>query len=74
MMIHRCFWHRHPGCKCGSSPKTRAGYSEDKFRGSDVRARESQSALRDLGYRVMLIGEFETNDHEAVAARMASYA
>ena len=73
VMVHGCFWHRHSGCKYASSPKTHVRYWENKFKGNIVRDKRSEMALRDLGWRVMVIWECETKDHEAVAARISSY-
>lgn len=73
IMVHGCFWHRHPGCRRASTPKTRKTYWEGKFQGNVVRDRRSQDALTDLGWRVMVIWECETRDQEAVAARIRSF-
>ena len=72
-MVHGCFWHRHPGCKYSSSPKTRIDYWESKFKDNVVRDQINETALRDSGWRVMIIWECETKDEETVAARIASY-
>ena len=71
--VHGCFWHRHPGCKHASSPKTRERYWQDKFKANVVRDRRNETGLRDLGWKVMVIWECETKDHEAVAARIESF-
>ena len=73
IMVHGCFWHRHLGCRYASTPKTRVQFWENKFEDNIVRDRRSESALRDLGWRVLVIWECETKDHEAVAARIVSY-
>ena len=73
IMVHGCFWHRHPGCRFASTPKTRRTYWEGKFQGNVVRDRRSQDALTDLGWRVMVVWECETGDQEAVAARIRSF-
>ena len=73
IMVHGCFWHRHPDCQYASTPKTRVQFWENKFEGNVVRDRRSQSALRHLGWRVLVIWECETKDHDAVAARIVSY-
>ena len=70
IMVHGCFWHRHPGCKYASNPKTRVRYWEDKFEGNVVRDRRNEAALQDLRWRVMVIWECETGDQEAVAERI----
>ena len=73
IMVHGCFWHRHPGCKHAASPKTRVQFWKTKFEKNVVRDRRIASALWDLGWRMLVIWECETKDHEAVAARIASY-
>ena len=73
IVVHGCFWHRHPGCKRASSPKTRVRYWQNKFEDNVVRDRRNETALRDLGWKVMVIWECETKDHEAVAARIESF-
>ena len=73
IMVHGCFWHRHPGCKNASTPKTRESFWNAKFADNVVRDRRNQTALGELGWRVMVIWECETRDHEAVAARIESF-
>ena len=73
IVVHGCFWHRHPGCKRASSPKTRVRYWQNKFEDNVVRDKRNETALRDLGWKVMVIWECETKDHEAVAARIESF-
>ena len=73
IMVHGCFWHRHPGCKYASSPKTRVRFWEDKFEGNVVRDRRNEGALEELGWRVMVIWECETRDREAVAERIVGF-
>ena len=73
IMVHGCFWHRHRGCKYASSPRTRVQYWSNKFEVNVVRDERAATELRDLGWRVMVIWECETKNHEAVAARIASY-
>ena len=73
IMVHGCFWHRHVGCKYASRPRTRVAYWEAKFKDNVVRDKGTESALRALGWRVMIIWECETKDGGAVAARIASY-
>ena len=73
IVVHGCFWHRHPGCKRASSPKTRVRYWQNKFEDNVVRDKRNETALRDLGWKVMVIWECETKDHEALATRIESF-
>lgn len=73
VFVHGCFWHRHPNCKYASSPKTRVEYWQNKFHSNVVRDARNETLLRNLGWRVMVIWECETKDHERVAERISSY-
>ncbi len=73
IMVHGCFWHRHPGCKHASTPKTRESFWKNKLEDNVARDRQNETALRELGWRVMVIWECETKDREAVADRIESF-
>ena len=73
ILVHGCFWHRHPNCRFASSPKTRVEYWQQKFEGNVLRDRRNERALTDLGWRTMVIWECETKDTKAVAARIESF-
>lgn len=73
IMVHGCFWHRHPGCKYAYTPKTRVQFWRKKFEGNVVRDRRNELALSELGWRTMVIWECETKDHQDVAARIESF-
>ncbi|MDE2783394.1 MAG: very short patch repair endonuclease [Gemmatimonadota bacterium] len=73
ILVHGCFWHRHPHCKYASRPKTRVAYWEDKFRANVARDARNEALLRHLGWRVMVIWECETKDHRFVAERVGSF-
>ena len=57
IVVHGCFWHRHPGCKAASSPKTRLQFWADKFAKNIARDRKLRRALNALGYSVMVVWE-----------------
>ena len=73
IMVHGCFWHRHPGCKHASAPKTRESFWKNKLEDNVARDRRNETALRDLGWRVLVIWECETKDSETVADRIESF-
>lgn len=73
IMVHGCFWHRHPGCKYAYTPKTRVQFWQTKFEGNVARDRRNDLALSERGWRTMVIWECETKDHHAVAARIESF-
>ena len=73
IMVHGCFWHRHPSCKYAYSPKTRVQFWQDKFESNLVRDRRNETALRELGWRVLVIWECDMKDLEVVAARIKAH-
>lgn len=70
IFVHGCFWHRHPGCKRASTPKSQVRYWQDKFDRNVARDRQAVADLRELGWRVMVIWECQTKTNEAVMRRV----
>lgn len=59
VFVHGCFWHRHPGCRYASTPKTRQEYWLPKFKANVERDATKEAQLRELGWRVFVIWECE---------------
>ncbi len=76
VFVHGCFWHRHPGCREASVPKSRAEYWEPKLNRNVTRDAEHTQALEAAGYRVITLWEceIEKNAAEAVATVKAALA
>lgn len=49
IFVHGCFWHRHPGCKLASTPKTRQDYWIPKFEANIERDARKLSELQAAG-------------------------
>src|SRR5688500_5473333 len=62
IFVHGCFWHRHPGCRLSSSPKTRVKFWTDKFATNVARDARNVGALESAGWRVGTLWECETRD------------
>lgn len=60
IFVHGCFWHRHPNCKYAYTPKSRLDFWLPKFTKNVERDQAAQSALRALGWNVLIIWECET--------------
>lgn len=73
VMVHGCFWHRHPGCKKASTPKSRVGYWENKFEGNVLRDKRNENELKELGWRILVIWECETGDRDELAKRIVEF-
>jgi DNA mismatch endonuclease (patch repair protein) len=70
IFVHGCFWHCHR-CKYGSVvPATRADFWANKRAGNVARDRRNATALRKLGWRVLVLWECEVRTGEAVLARL----
>lgn len=62
VFVHGCFWHRHEGCKFAYTPKTRRDFWEEKFRTNVERDVANTKKLEDLGWKVAVIWECQTED------------
>ena len=57
VLVHGCFWHRHPGCRFAYTPKSRIGFWQKKFDANVERDRRNVRALRALDWRVITVWE-----------------
>lgn len=62
IFVHGCFWHRHPGCRKASTPKSNVHYWEEKFERNTDRDAENIHSMRRMGWKVKVIWECETKD------------
>lgn len=72
IFVHGCFWHRHPGCKKTTTPKTRVPFWTEKFERNVARDREKESALREMGWQVLVVWECEAKDATQLTAILSS--
>ena len=70
LLVHGCFWHRHLGCRFAYNPKSRVDFWRAKFDRNVVRDNEVDEALTELGWKVHVIWECETNDISALERRL----
>jgi DNA mismatch endonuclease (patch repair protein) len=57
ILVHGCFWHRHPGCRYATTPATRPEFWQEKFAGNVRRDVAAVAALRERGWRVAIVWE-----------------
>lgn len=62
IFVHGCFWHGHAGCKHFRLPKTRTEWWKAKIGGNIARDQKAQSALKKLGWKVLVIWECELGE------------
>ena len=65
LFVHGCYWHRHPGCRYATTPKTRKDFWLKKLEGNRKRDLRHQAALERDGWRVFVIWEcqLKTKEH-----------
>lgn len=57
--VRGCYWHRHPGCKFAYTPKSNPDFWNAKFAENVKRDTLTDNALKELGWRVIIIWECE---------------
>lgn len=71
VLVHGCFWHRHPGCRSTTTPSNRAEFWQAKFAANVQRDAAQKKQLRLLGWRVVTIWECETRKEVALRKKLA---
>jgi DNA mismatch endonuclease (patch repair protein) len=70
VFVHGCFWHRHEGCRYASTPKSRTAFWTAKFAANVVRDARQEAALKELGWRVLVIWQCEIRNEAAVERKL----
>lgn len=61
VLVHGCFWHRHPDCRYATNPQSRAEFWQAKFANNVARDTRQIAQLKALGWSVHVIWECEVN-------------
>ena len=69
--IRGCFWHRHPGCKIASTPKSNIAFWQEKFDRNVARDARNEAAIRALGWRYFVVWECELSRKADRAQRLS---
>ncbi len=70
VFVHGCFWHRHPGCRKATMPKSREAFWRAKFERNVERDLQVTAALLRLGWRVQTFWECETRNSDELRLRL----
>ena len=73
VLVHGCFWHRHPGCRFAYVPKSNAEFWHEKFDSNVERDARTLGQLTDLGWRSLVVWECETDDRSGLAGRLSEF-
>lgn len=68
--VHGCYWHRHAGCHLAYTPKSNLEFWNKKFSKNTERDRLVSSALKETGWKQIVVWECETRDQDALASRL----
>jgi len=74
IFVHGCFWHRHPGCKVATTPKSNTPYWIEKFDRNVERDLRVTATLTASGWQVLIAWECELDSArkaESTAGRIA---
>lgn len=72
IFVHGCFWHQHnaPNCADGRMPKSKQDYWTPKLRRNVARDAENIAALRELGWRSLVVWECEIKNTKKLASKL----
>lgn len=73
VFVHGCFWHGHDCARGARAPKANAAYWSAKIAKNRARDARTQKALRDTGWRALVIWECDLRDTTHVRDRLASF-
>jgi DNA mismatch endonuclease (patch repair protein) len=59
LFVHGCFWHAHEGCRYFKLPGTDKEQWRKKLGGNRTRDERDQTALKQMGWRVVVVWECE---------------
>lgn len=74
IFIHGCFWHCHQGCRFAKLPRSREEFWKPKLLGNRERDAAAVAALREVGWRVLLVWECFLRANRNDAALAESFA
>lgn len=57
IFVNGCYWHGHKNCHLFRPPKTRTEFWTNKIKGNQARDRRNHAALRDAGWKIVVIWE-----------------
>ena len=70
IFVHGCFWHRHPGCRKASVPKSRTQFWQTKFDRTVARDQQATKDLGEMEWSVTIIWECETKSEKFLSSRL----
>lgn len=63
IFVHGCFWHRHPGCRFATTPRTNEAFWSEKFSRNVQRDKQVQEDIASYGLKSIILWECEINQN-----------
>jgi DNA mismatch endonuclease (patch repair protein) len=73
IFVHGCYWHRHEGCRLTTTPKNNSEFWVEKFAGNVARDARKESALRALGWDVLVIWQCQTTSQQQLEDTLLAF-
>jgi DNA mismatch endonuclease (patch repair protein) len=73
IFVHGCFWHRHPGCRKATDPKTRRDFWQSKFEANVRRDTKVQKDLQNIGWDYLLVWECEIKCKDELIKKLKAF-
>ena len=73
VLVHGCFWHGHDCARGARVPATNRAYWTAKIARNRARDAAGLTALRQLGWRTLVVWECETKDPGRLAGRLRRF-
>lgn len=73
VFVHGCFWHGHDCARGARLPKQNAEYWANKIARNKERDATHLAALKELGWRSLIIWECELKEPEKVQRRLSQF-
>ena len=70
VFVNGCFWHRHPGCKRTTTPKSNAAFWKKKFRENVRRDAANYARLTELGWRIVVLWQCQVRSLDMATAAL----
>ena len=70
VLVHGCFWHRHPRCRLAYTPKSRIDFWQRKFEANVRRDQQVKRILRQSGWNVVIVWECELTNRDRLTRRL----
>lgn len=71
IFVHGCYWHHHRNCRKATTPKSNVEFWKGKFVANRARDARAVKALRNRGFRVIIVWECQVRHRDSLVPRLA---